>query len=114
MSKGTAAKAVARWEHDTRQWAMDTWADLALDLHFDRERKTRPYGVRARSVFARRLGPRLARVSAGSARCASIPARSSSSTMKRHPAVPSRANAHPFFPKVARNERTCSRVTGAI
>ena len=34
MSTRADAKAVARWEHDTRQWAIDTGRDLALDLYY--------------------------------------------------------------------------------
>ena len=45
MSKRKEAKALARWEHDTRQWAIDTGRDLALDLYHDRNRAARPYGV---------------------------------------------------------------------
>ncbi len=45
MSKRKDAKALARWEHDTRQWAIDTGRDLALDLYHDRDRAARPYGV---------------------------------------------------------------------
>ena len=45
MSKRKEAKALARWEHDTRQWAIDTGRDLALDLYHDREPAARPYGV---------------------------------------------------------------------
>ena len=45
MSKRKEAKALARWEHDTRQWAIDTGRDLALDLYYDRDRAARPYGV---------------------------------------------------------------------
>ena len=32
-------------ERDTRQWAIDTGGDLALDLYYDRDRAARPYGV---------------------------------------------------------------------
>jgi hypothetical protein len=46
-----------------------------------------------RSILARRFGPRRAAVSAGSARCASIPARCNSSTTYRHPVQPSNAEA---------------------
>ncbi|HEX3947571.1 MAG TPA: hypothetical protein VHW47_07685, partial [Acidimicrobiales bacterium] len=45
MSKRKDAKAVAHWEHDTRQWATDAGRDLALDLYYDRDRAARPYGV---------------------------------------------------------------------
>lgn len=45
MSKRADARAVARWEHDTRRWAIDTGRDLALDLYYDRDRAARPYGV---------------------------------------------------------------------
>ncbi len=45
MSKRKDVKALARWEHDTRQWAIDTGRDLALDLYYDRDRVARPYGV---------------------------------------------------------------------
>jgi len=51
-----------------------------------------------RSVFARRFGPRAAAVPAGSARCASIPARCSSSTTNRHPVQASTANAAGLSP----------------
>ena len=46
MSRRADAKAVARWEHDTRQWAIDTGRGLAFDLYYDRDRAVRPYGVR--------------------------------------------------------------------
>ena len=42
MSKRKHANALARWEHDTRQWATDAGRNLALDLCYDRERATRP------------------------------------------------------------------------
>ena len=45
MSKRKEATALARWEHDTRQWAIDTGRDLALDLYYDRTRAARPYAV---------------------------------------------------------------------
>ena len=45
MSKRKDAKAVARWEHDTRQWATQAGRDLALDLYSDLDRAARPYGV---------------------------------------------------------------------
>ena len=45
------------------------------------------------SVLACRLRPRANAVSAGSARCAAIPAAASSSATYRHPAHPSTANA---------------------
>ena len=45
MSKRADGKAVARWEHDTRQWTIDTGRDLALDLYYDLDRAPRPYGV---------------------------------------------------------------------
>ncbi len=45
MSKRADAKAVARLEHDTRQWAINTGRGLALDLYYDRDRTARPYGV---------------------------------------------------------------------
>lgn len=45
MSKRADAKALARWVHDTRQWATDAGRDLALDLYYDRDRVARPYGV---------------------------------------------------------------------
>ena len=45
MSKRKEAKALDRWEQDTRQWATDRGRDLALDLYYDRETATRPYGA---------------------------------------------------------------------
>jgi hypothetical protein len=45
-----------------------------------------------RSVLTRRLGPRRAAVSAGSAISTVIPARASFSVMNRHPVQPSTAN----------------------
>ena len=51
MSKRTDAKAVARWEHDTRQWAIDTGHDLAFDPYYHR----RP-ALRGRRVRCGHLG----------------------------------------------------------
>jgi hypothetical protein len=45
MSKRKDAKALARWEQDTRQWAIDTGRNLALDLYNDRDRAALPFGV---------------------------------------------------------------------
>ena len=45
MSKRADAKAFARWEHDTRQWAINTGRDLALDVCYARGRAARPYRV---------------------------------------------------------------------
>jgi hypothetical protein len=69
----------------------------------------------ARSVFARRLRPRLAAVSAGSARWARWPARSISSTTNRQPVVPSSAKPTSSTPsKRASHSRTDSREAGLI
>ena len=45
MSRRKDAKALARWDDEARQWATATGRDLALDLYYDRETATRPYGV---------------------------------------------------------------------
>jgi len=45
MSKRKDANALARWTEETRQWATERGRDLALDLYYDRETTTRPYGV---------------------------------------------------------------------
>jgi hypothetical protein len=45
VSKRRDAKALARWEHDTHQCAIDTGRDLALDLYYDRDRAACPHGV---------------------------------------------------------------------
>lgn len=45
MSKRKDAKALAQWTEETRQWATERGRDLALDLYYDRETATRPYGV---------------------------------------------------------------------
>ncbi len=63
---------------------------------------------------ARRFLPRAALVSAGSARCGSNPARSSSSTTNRHPVVASTANAPSRAGSRFSHERNTSRVAGAI
>jgi hypothetical protein len=45
MSKRKDAKALARWDDEARQWATATGRDLALDLYYNRETATLPYGV---------------------------------------------------------------------
>ena len=45
MHKRKDAKALARWEHDIRQWATSAGRDLALDLYYGRDRTDRPYNV---------------------------------------------------------------------
>jgi hypothetical protein len=65
-----------------------------------------------RSVLARRLGPRSARVSAGSARCAALPARSSSSATNRQPVVASRAKFACWPANRASQARSSRRVAG--
>jgi hypothetical protein len=45
VSRRKDAKALARWDNETRQWATATGRDLALDLYYNRETATRPYGV---------------------------------------------------------------------
>ena len=45
MSKRKDAKALARWSEEARQWATATGRDLALDLYYNRETISRPYGV---------------------------------------------------------------------
>ena len=45
MSKRKDAKALARWDDEARRWATATGRDLALDLYYNRETATRPYGV---------------------------------------------------------------------
>jgi hypothetical protein len=74
-------------------------------------------GASARSVLARRFGPRAAAVSAGSARCASTPARCSSSTTNRQPVQPSTANAADVPASASRcssQPRSSIRSAGAI
>ncbi len=67
------------------------------------------------AAFARRFGPRAAAVSAGSARCASIPARCNSSTTKRQPVQASTANAAGAPETLASSQRRSSiRSAGAI
>jgi hypothetical protein len=45
MNTRKQARASARWENDTRQWAIETGRDLALDLYHNKDRAGRPYGV---------------------------------------------------------------------
>ena len=45
MSKRREAKALARWEDEARQWATAKARELALDLYYDRQTSTQPYGV---------------------------------------------------------------------
>jgi hypothetical protein len=45
MSRRKDAKALTRWDNDARQWATASGRDLALDLYYNRETATRPYGV---------------------------------------------------------------------
>ena len=45
MSKRRDAKALARWEEETRQWATATARNLALDLYYERQTPIQPYGV---------------------------------------------------------------------
>jgi hypothetical protein len=45
VSKRKDAKAMARWEDEARQWATATARELALDLYYDRQTSTQPYGV---------------------------------------------------------------------
>jgi hypothetical protein len=45
MSRRKDAKALARWDDEARQWATATGRDLALDLYYNRETATLPYGV---------------------------------------------------------------------
>jgi hypothetical protein len=45
VSKRKDAKALARWEDEARHWATATARNLALDLYYDRQTSTRPYGV---------------------------------------------------------------------
>ena len=45
MSRRKDAKALARWDDETRRWATATGRDLALDLYHDRETAALPYGV---------------------------------------------------------------------
>jgi hypothetical protein len=67
----------------------------------------------ARSFLARFLVPRLAAVSAGSARCARAPTRRSSSTTNHQPVVASNATSSPWPRNRPRNRRTCARCAGA-
>src|SRR4051794_13498686 len=66
------------------------------------------------SVFARCLRPRLAAVSAGSARRATCPARSITSTTNRHPVVPSSTNSASKPANCSSQARTGSRAAGLI
>lgn len=45
MSKRKEAKALSRWEGEARQWATAKARELALDLYYDRQTATQPYGV---------------------------------------------------------------------
>jgi hypothetical protein len=45
MSRRKDARALARWEDETRRWATATGRNLALDLYYDRETATKPYEV---------------------------------------------------------------------
>ncbi len=45
MSKRKEAKALTRWEDEARQWATAKARELALDLYYDRQTATQPYGV---------------------------------------------------------------------
>jgi hypothetical protein len=45
VSKRKDAKALWRWEAETRDWATNTARDLALHLFHSRETATRPYGI---------------------------------------------------------------------
>jgi hypothetical protein len=45
VSKRKDAKALARWEDEARQRATATARELALDLYYDRQTGTQPYGV---------------------------------------------------------------------
>jgi len=45
MSRRKNAKALARWDDEARRWATATGRDLALDLYYNRETATLPYGV---------------------------------------------------------------------
>jgi hypothetical protein len=56
------AKALARWEHDTHQWAIDTGRDLALDLYYDRDRAACPHGVGVVQVLPDSLDDRVSAV----------------------------------------------------
>ncbi len=67
----------------------------------------------AQPVFARFFLPFNALASAGSARCASAPTRSSSSTTNRQPVVASNATSSPSPLNRSRNARTASRSAGA-
>jgi len=45
VSRRKDAKALDRWDTEARQWATATGRDLALDLYYNRETATRPYGI---------------------------------------------------------------------
>ena len=45
MNKRKEARALALWDNEARRWATATAGDLALDLYYDRETSTQPYGV---------------------------------------------------------------------
>ena len=45
MNRRKDAKTLARWDDEARQWATATGRDLALDLYYNRETATLPYGV---------------------------------------------------------------------
>jgi hypothetical protein len=45
MSRRKNAKSLARWDDEARQWATATGRDLALDLYYNRDTATLPYGV---------------------------------------------------------------------
>jgi hypothetical protein len=66
----------------------------------------------ARSLFARFLFPRLAAVSAGSARCTFAPTRSSSSATNRQPVVASNPTSSSRPRNCSQNSRTPVRCAG--
>ena len=45
MSRRKDAKALARWDDQARGWATDRGRSLALDLYYNRETASQPYGV---------------------------------------------------------------------
>ena len=45
MSKRQEARALALCDNEARRWATATVGNLALELYYDRETSTQPYGV---------------------------------------------------------------------
>ena len=75
---------------------------------------SRIWRASARSVFARRWFPRIAAVSAGSARCTLAPTRWNSSATNRQPVVASNPTSSPCPRNRSQNRLTPARCAGEI